>query len=469
MEAVANQINSGIMAQVLYTGQGEFKGAKVNFDPASFMEKAAEVSTKMYTYKQQELQRRLDEFKELTDVKMDNLILDKIQGEGFKKLEEFKSYATKLYEKNRGILTGREMMDITSKRKELEMWSETQSAKASAYVQQRDLLAKDAGANFDISDSTAALKKFADDPLNTDAPTLVPRYQSVDEIVAYELNKRGNKWMDADAEEIVTENGIQTTRKVRYRDGLITEDDRKAWVLDVITHNNEMKRTIAHDFKSVLDANADGDISEEEALEMTSGDTFDKIYASVGPRIEPFRYDAMRVQPKGATFNFGGGLSAGGYNASKTTRKGVDFISFSGTKFPSINLDIEDESRKFKVKEVSKGKISGIMEVVFDEPDMDKSPFANDFAVRQRYGVKDIKVGDMYYPAKKEEKEVTLPLTDEEEINVITQLNTAMGGEFTGLWNKTFPKKKEPSTGKGKEGGEPEKKTNPFKLLGGGK
>ena len=178
------------------------------------MEKAAEVSTKMYTYKQQELQRRLDEFKELTDVKMDNLILDKIQGEGFRKLEEFNSYAAKLYEKNNGMLTGREMMDITSKRKELEMWSETQSAKASAYVQQRDLLAKDAGANFDISDSTASLKKFADDPLNTDAPTLVPRYRSVDEIVAYEFNKRGDKWMDADAEEIVTEGGVQTTKKV---------------------------------------------------------------------------------------------------------------------------------------------------------------------------------------------------------------------------------------------------------------
>ena len=436
------------MAQVLYTGQGEFKGAKVNFDPASFMEKAAEVSTKMYTYKQQELQRRLDEFKELTDVKMDNLILDKIQGEGFNKLEEFNSYAAKLYEKNNGILTGRDMMDITSKRKELEMWSETQSAKASAYVQQRDLLAKDAGANFDISDSTAALKKFADDPLNTDAPTLVPRYRSIDEIVAYEFNKRGNKWMDADAEEIVTEGGVQTTKKVRYRDGLITEDDRKAWLVDVITHNNEMRRTLAKEFKSVIDANADGVISEQEAIDMTSGDTFKKLYDLVSPRLEPFRYDAMKVQPKGTTFNFLGGLSAGGYNASTTKRNGVDFISFSGTKFPSINLGSGDESRKFKVKEVSKGKINGIMEVVIDEADMDKTPFTNVFAVKQMYGVKAIKVGDMYYPAKKEVKEVTLALTDEEETNAITQLNAAMNGEFTGLWSKTFPQKKNPTTSK---------------------
>ena len=448
MEAVANQINSGIMAQVLYTGQGEFKGAKVNFDPASFMEKAAEVSTKLYTYKQQELQRRLDEFKELTDVKMDNLILDKIQGEGFRKLEEFNSYAAKLYEKNNGMLTGREMMDITSKRKELEMWSETQSAKASAYVQQRDLLAKDAGANFDISDSTAALKKFADDPLNTDAPTLVPRYRSVDEIVAYEFNKRGNKWMDADAEEIVTEGGVQTTKKVRYRDGLITEDDRRAWLADVITHNNEMRRTLAKEFKSVIDANAEGVISEEEALDMTSGDTFEKLYALVSPRLEPFRYDAMRVQPKGATFNFGGGLSAGGYSASINTRGGANVVSFSGTKFPAVNLSVEGESRKVKVDEVSKGSLKGRMEVVIDEADMDKTPFANDFAVRQRYGVKAIKVGDMYYPAKKEEKEVTLPLTDEEEANVITQLNAAMKGEFTGLWSKAFPQAKKPTTSK---------------------
>ena len=88
------------------------------------------------------------------------------------------------------------------------------------------------------------------------------------------------------------------------------------------------------------------------------------------------------------------------------------------------------------------------MEVVIDEADMDKTPFTNVFAVKQMYGVKAIKVGDMYYPAKKEVKEVTLALTDEEETNAITQLNAAMNGEFTGLWNKTFPQKKNPTTSK---------------------
>ncbi len=326
---------------ILHTGQGFYKDAGIEFNPAEFVKQVGDDQVKLEEYRQKLQMQWEQEFLKMTSVDMENLVFDQFQLEAKKQYDKFMDESTQIWKGKKGVLSTEDKMKVIRSQQAIQGQVSMMKSKAKQFLEVKDTLEKDGGYRYDPALMKEDMDNFVKDPLNNPVPTLKAR--PVD--LVQHMLKDAPKWKpDATDKYVEIGQGQYEVNKERSRFGIETEEDLREWAKEKLKQD----QVAGYSFSSPYWER-----------------NFEALIEQLKPEMLPYTFEKKSVS---SSFFFGGGKSGGTIGYSNVTDPQLgETVNITGNLAP-FTLNVDGNRKKVVVRAIGeKGIKVDYTEVVPDK------------------------------------------------------------------------------------------------------